>query len=133
VDELGAAGQERLCSSRVVIARHADSAASETASDYLARAGLSVAHAAQADGATEVLVPSAQDTASAEAVWNNAASAEAAWSGSTDAATALRACASYFAGAWAAVEAIKQCAEVGKPSPVTAPLVVSAIFGAEVP
>jgi len=122
VHELGVTGQERLCSSRVVIAQPADPAASETASDYLARAGLSVAHAAQAEGATEVLVPSTEDLALGA-------------HGAQEADPALRACASYFAGAWAAVEAIKQCAEVGKPSPLgdsSQELVASAILGAEV-
>jgi transposase len=94
--ELGQAGQARLCAGRVAI--HAASApeVAAVAGDYLQRAGLQVVV-----DATEHTLPLP----------------DAAQVAATAGEPALLACAAWLHGAWAAVEAIKQCAEVGSPAP----------------
>ena len=88
--ELGQAGQAQLCAARVSAATGGD--ASSIALDYLQRAGLQIVDG-DAPGVLPVAVPTYNE-----------------------ADTALRACAEWLLGAWAAVETIKQCAGVGSPA-----------------
>lgn len=102
--ELGHAGQAQLCASRVAITDRAPEVA-RVASDYLQRAGLQVVDSAEA-GLPVPLPDTAQILATARE-------------------PALRGCAEWLLGAWAAVETIKRVAGVGSeakklPSPWTA-------------
>jgi hypothetical protein len=86
--ELGQAGQARLCASQVAVGS-ATSEAARVAEDYLRRAGVQVVERAD----VQVVLP---DAAESDPV--------------------LRDCTGWLCGAWAAVEAIKQCAGVGRPA-----------------
>jgi len=90
VNELGAQGQERLCASAVALAPDADRGAAAVAVDYLRRAGVSL------DAAGTLVHASTP-----EAVKRLAGD------------PLLEPCAAWLAGAWAAVETIKQSAGVG--------------------
>jgi hypothetical protein len=99
--ELGQAGQAQLCAAEVALAE--PSPAGEIAADYLRRAGVQVV----TGPALSLAVPSA---AQVDAIAGE---------------PALQACAEWLAGAWTAVETIKQCVGVGSParsdlSPLTA-------------
>jgi hypothetical protein len=117
LDELGAAGQARLCAVRVVIAPASDGRAAQVALDYLARGGVQVGseHVAHenhdVDAAHAILEV---DTASTPVVERLAGDA------------ALLECAAWLSGAFAAVEAIKQIAGVGTPGRLDPELVLSA-------
>jgi hypothetical protein len=83
--------------------------------------------AADGGGALTLALPSAQDLARPSA---------APATPDEDAEAALRACAHYLAGAWAAVEAIKACAQVGKSHALDSAgsasrFIVDAVFGSE--
>jgi hypothetical protein len=90
--ELGQNGQAELCAAQVALPP--PSAAASIAADYLRRAGVQVV----AGAALPIAVPSAAEV---EAIAGE---------------PALQACAEWLAGAWTAVETIKQCVGVGSPA-----------------
>jgi hypothetical protein len=90
--ELGPAGQARLCASEAKATADSDVAAAQVALEYLQRAGMH---------------------ASAAAVRTSVAVATSAQVQEVAIAPELQHCAEWLLGAWAAVEAIKQCAGVG--------------------
>jgi hypothetical protein len=91
--ELGLAGQQRLCASEVAIAADGDARAADVAREYLLRAGVRLAPAADGGG---FCVP----IGSTDDVRDLAGSAP------------LEACAAWLAGALAAVETIKHSAGI---------------------
>jgi hypothetical protein len=100
--ELGPAGQARLCASTAALFHTADARAAEVARDYLQRAGLQLREPAAEGGESDQAgQPVRVDIADSQAV--------RACAGASD----LEECAAWLLGAWAAVETIKQAADVG--------------------
>jgi hypothetical protein len=95
--ELGTAGQERLCATRVCLCAADDSGAADVARAYLERAGLQLTAAGvQVNVQADVTVSIAGDQVKKLA-----------------GAPELEACAAVLLGAWTAVEVIKQSVGVG--------------------
>jgi hypothetical protein len=108
--ELGASGQARLCASAVSIARDAAPAAAAVAREYLERAGVQVGGE---PAVAEVEMATREDV---ERLAGD---------------PLLEDCAAWLAGAWAAVEAIKRCADVGHEASITGGGVASLIANEE--
>jgi hypothetical protein len=116
--EIGERGQERLCATRVQLAADADPRAAVVARDYLERAGMQVLDAsagdAQAAGVDASALPMAVvDSAAVRALAGHPALDEAA---------------AALAGAFAAVEAIKQALDLPRGAALSTPL-----FGGSAP
>jgi hypothetical protein len=92
LDEIGEGGQSRLCGSHALLSAAADRRAAAVAIDYLERAGVCCSSTADA---VSLALPDAQD------LWTLAGGA------------LLEEAAASLAGAFAAVEAIKQSLGVG--------------------
>lgn len=90
--ELGIAGQARLCASRVAVREGGDALATRVTRDYVQRAGLLL----DDEASVELTLPMPGDVQTLAGD------------------PALRDCAAWLAGAFAAVETIKRCVEVGR-------------------
>lgn len=97
LSEIGTAGQSRLCAARVRLPDAGDTRAGEIAREYLLRAGIDVVAGGTA-AAREVPVASPFDVTR------------------LGADPSLDEAAAWFAGAFAAVEAIKSIVGVGRPA-----------------
>lgn len=142
LDQLGAAGQARLCDAQAVPAAQSDVRAAEVALDYLARAGVQVGAAVAAADITAGAMVAVADVTAGAAVAAGEITAGAA-SVSADGAPhqvitgsaaavsllagdpALLECAAWLSGAFAAVETIKQIAGVGTPARLDPELVLT--------
>jgi hypothetical protein len=91
LNEVGMAGQARLCATEACVPAHADAAAGAVAADYLQRAGVRVS--------VSGLPLKAATSAEVDAIAGE---------------PMLRDCAAWLAGAWAAVEAIKASTGAGE-------------------
>lgn len=106
--EIGDAGQERLCGTRVGFAPNAPTRAAEAAWGYLARAG--VTRAEPNARASDVLAVDVPDAAAVERLAGSTLLADAA---------------ATLAGAFAAVEAIKASVGAGRAARLPADLVLA--------
>ena len=106
LSELGLEGQERLAHARVAIAAGGDARAVDVAREYLARGGVGAAPSAHAPAVT-VALPGPADV---QRIAGD---------------PALEGCAAWLAGAFAAVEAIKQAAGVGTPAALDPEILLS--------
>jgi hypothetical protein len=113
LDQLGTAGQARLCAARATAQPQSDPRAAAVALDYLARAGVQI----DPDSARHEVpheVPHEAPAASPEALHALAGDA------------ALLECAAWLSGAFAAVEVIKQIVAVGTEGRLDPELVLTA-------
>jgi len=106
LSELGLEGQQRLVNAVARIAASSDARAREVARAYLLRGGVGTAAAPEA-AAVSVAVP---DSVEVQRIAGD---------------PALEGCAAWLAGAFAAVEAIKQAAGVGTPAALDPECVLS--------
>lgn len=104
--EIGEAGQERLCGTRVGFAPNASTRAADVAWEYLARAGVTRADA----GASDALAVDVPDAATVERLAGSALLVDAA---------------ATLAGAFAAVEAIKAAVGAGRAARLPADLALA--------